>query len=307
MVVDGTATTGTGPRSARRLTRLTFDPGLQTDPTFSPDGQFIAYASNRSGNFDIWMQPLAGVAAVQLTTDPADDTQPDWSPDGGSIAFRSERDGGGIFVVSPTDRHVEQLSRAGYRPRWSPDGSKLAFADSIDTSAYLVAGADGGRVMRVTLPTWEDRGFSIAAGWHPSGRLVFLHGYAPRLGLAVFTPGTSATVPQPLPTTVRDRFVALSLGVENGQPLSWTADGRILYFVGEADGVKGIWRLTVDSGSLSILGGPDPVTTAAGWNLMPTTSRTGVRMAFSAATPSLRVWLFALNEGRRVSAAPPRW
>ena len=47
-------------RPQRQLTRLTFDPGLQTDPTFSPDGHFIAYASDRGGNFDIWVQPVAG-------------------------------------------------------------------------------------------------------------------------------------------------------------------------------------------------------------------------------------------------------
>jgi Tol biopolymer transport system component len=52
----------TGRRIARRLTRITFDPGLQTDPTFSPNGKYIAYASNKAGNFDIWMQPLDGAA-----------------------------------------------------------------------------------------------------------------------------------------------------------------------------------------------------------------------------------------------------
>src|SRR4029450_12244504 len=54
-----------------RLRRLTFDPGLQTDPTFSPDGRSIAYTSNRQGNFDLWMQPVDGGPAVQLTSDPA--------------------------------------------------------------------------------------------------------------------------------------------------------------------------------------------------------------------------------------------
>ena len=43
----------------RSLTRLTFDEGLQTDPAFSPDGRFIAYASDKSGNFDIWVQQLS--------------------------------------------------------------------------------------------------------------------------------------------------------------------------------------------------------------------------------------------------------
>jgi Tol biopolymer transport system component len=55
------------PAVQRNLTRLTFDEGLQTDPTFSRDGRFIAYASNRSGNFGIWVQPAAGGDAVQVT------------------------------------------------------------------------------------------------------------------------------------------------------------------------------------------------------------------------------------------------
>jgi eukaryotic-like serine/threonine-protein kinase len=75
------------------LTRLTFGPGLQTDATFSPDGRFIAYASDRAGKFDIWVQSVAGGDPVQITKSPEHDTQPAWSPDGSTIVFRSERDG----------------------------------------------------------------------------------------------------------------------------------------------------------------------------------------------------------------------
>ena len=46
----------TGARQSA-LTRVTFDDGLQAQPTWSPDGRFIAYSSNQSGNFDIWVQP----------------------------------------------------------------------------------------------------------------------------------------------------------------------------------------------------------------------------------------------------------
>ena len=82
------------------MTRLTFDPGLQTDAAFSPDGRSIAYASDRGGNFDIWVQSLDGGQPRQLTHSPAQDTQPAWSPDGKRIVFRSERDQGGLFRVS---------------------------------------------------------------------------------------------------------------------------------------------------------------------------------------------------------------
>ena len=84
---------------SRALSRLTFEEGLQTQPAWSPDGRFIAYTSDQTGNFDIWVQPVAGGRAVQVTTDAAADWQPAWSPDGNTLAFRSERDGGGIFAV----------------------------------------------------------------------------------------------------------------------------------------------------------------------------------------------------------------
>ena len=83
----------------RALTRITFGDGLQTDATFSPDGRFIAYASDRGGHFNIWVQSVAGGDPVQVTKSDASDTQPDWSPDGSTIVFRSERDGGGIYLV----------------------------------------------------------------------------------------------------------------------------------------------------------------------------------------------------------------
>src|SRR5262249_36455189 len=69
------------PQPPRALIRLTFDAGLQSEPTWSPDGRWIAYSSDRNGNFDIWVKPVAGGDPVQVTKSPAHDWQPDWSPD----------------------------------------------------------------------------------------------------------------------------------------------------------------------------------------------------------------------------------
>jgi serine/threonine protein kinase len=75
------------------LTPLTTDPGLEMDPTFSPDGETIAYCSDRAGNFEIFLKQVSGGADMNLTNNAADDIQPAFSPDGKQIAFVSSRDG----------------------------------------------------------------------------------------------------------------------------------------------------------------------------------------------------------------------
>ena len=79
----------------RALTRITFDDGLQIGATWSPDGRFIAYSSDRGGKFDIWVQQVSGGDPVQITKGPGHYWQPDWSPDGKYIAYRSEEGEGG--------------------------------------------------------------------------------------------------------------------------------------------------------------------------------------------------------------------
>ncbi len=85
--------------SQRKLSRLTFHDGLETGASWSPDGQFFAYSSDRSGKSEIWVQQLSGGDAVQITSGPGANWQPDWSPDGKLIAFRSERGEGGLYAT----------------------------------------------------------------------------------------------------------------------------------------------------------------------------------------------------------------
>ena len=63
---------------ARWLTR-----GNTTDrqPTYSPDGQWVAFSSNRGGNLDLWAVNRATGAVRRLTDDAADDWDVSYSPD----------------------------------------------------------------------------------------------------------------------------------------------------------------------------------------------------------------------------------
>ena len=161
----------------RELTRLTFEPGLQTQPTFSPDGRFIAYVADTAGNLDIWVRPVAGGDPVRVTRSPAADTQPNWSPDGSRIAFQSEREGGGIYAVHALGGAETRLAHFGTQPRWAPDGQYVGFTgplgvDSRALPRLYVVGADGVPARQV-LNKFTDGIFAESWDWHPSGKVTF--------------------------------------------------------------------------------------------------------------------------------------
>src|SRR5207248_6969000 len=147
------------PTRQRSLTRLTFDEGLQFSPTWSPDGRFVAYSSNRGGKFDIWVQQVTGGDPVQITKGPGHNWQPDWSPDGRYIAYRSEDGEGGLFVIpSLGGAGLERrISSFGYHPRWSPDGSKILFQTHFTwldgNDKFYVAQLDGGQTREILAQT----------------------------------------------------------------------------------------------------------------------------------------------------------
>ena len=122
-----------------RTSPLTSLPGQERYPSFSPDGNQVAFAwdGENGDNQDIYIKVVGAGVPLRLTTHPAADQKPVWSSDGRHIAFvRSSEEGSGIFVIPALggpERKIgsfipEHEWAAG--PSWSPDGRTLALSES---------------------------------------------------------------------------------------------------------------------------------------------------------------------------------
>src|SRR5260221_10587935 len=110
-----------------RATALTSHIETDAFPLFSPDGKWIAFASKRNGNWDIFAIPAEGGAARQLTFHSGAEIPFGWSPDGKSLLFSSKRDTANntLYALDVKTLRSEVLcedSAPINYPTYSPDG-----------------------------------------------------------------------------------------------------------------------------------------------------------------------------------------
>jgi len=301
------------PPVQRALSRVTFDAGLQSEPTWSPDGRFVAYSSDRSGNIEIYVQPVGEGNPVQVTHSAAHDRQPDWSPDGNRIVFRSEREGGGLYVVPALGGSERRISSFGYYPHWSRDGTQILFIGSdVRLGSFpkvWVVGLDGNTPREVLADFFSGAGYDQFGfrhlAWHPDGRVSILAQH-PKSGLGLWTVPLAggAAVKSDLAPEVAQQINAAAVDF---QRFSWGASGRALYFVGTSRGVTNLWKVTVDPKALSWIGGPERLTTGAGADTDVSLSADGKKLAFTTRLESTRVWAlpFDAAAGRLAGEGQP--
>lgn len=114
------------------LVRLTKNTGDDITPAISPDGKWLAYASNQNSYWDLYLLELASSSTVRLTDTLEYDAEPSWSPDGAFLAYESYHNGYlGIFIRSVTDSTqvypLTQDSATDTSPAWSPIGRQIAY------------------------------------------------------------------------------------------------------------------------------------------------------------------------------------
>jgi Tol biopolymer transport system component len=208
-----------GPNAANRdspPTQLIASTRREGSPRYSPDGKRIAFASDRSGNVEIWTCDADGGSLAQLTHfDHGQSGSPRWSPDGQQIAFDARpADHSDIYVVGAdggAPRRLTSEPSADIMPVWSTDGRWLYFGSDRggDWQIWKMP-AGGGEAVQVTkgggfgtLATTDEFLYysrrnalpaagsgSHTSGWAGAWRVPFAGGEEER----VFDQGTTGTM-----------------------------------------------------------------------------------------------------------------
>ncbi len=120
-------------REGGTAVQLTNGPGQKLAPRFSPDGRWIAFTAQYSGNFNVYVMPAEGGESRQLTYGPGPDRVEGWTPDGKNVLFKSPLQSYSpryeqLYIVPVAGGLERPLPLPmGYQGCYSPDGSRLAY------------------------------------------------------------------------------------------------------------------------------------------------------------------------------------
>lgn len=234
-----------GPEAEARP--LTTHPALDYNAVFSPDGRWVVFTSERSGNPDLWAIDLRGNGTpVQITESPALDDAATFAPDGATLAFVSTRSGDADIHVMAFDpegpagdgtiTNLTQRPGGDFNPAFSPDGRRIAYArqdvlwSRLDAeppmfgksaASVYVMGIDGSEPTLVVNggPPFDLGGIpagSVAGSptWAPNGETLYYYRYG----------GEGSGIRRVAPDGSSDTLVAAS-----GLSPTVGADGRVVF------------------------------------------------------------------------------
>jgi len=286
-----------GPEAAPHAVPLTTYPGDERTPTFSPDGQQVAFqwcAEGASDNCDIYIKQIGEEPPFRLTSDPAVDSNPAWSPDGRFIAFLRElsADRWGLMLVPQRggrERLLDELNVTAWRGLpargpylcWTPDSKWLVVPSAKpgkEAQGLLLFSAETLGSRRLTTPPGGS--FDTMPAFSPDGRILAFTRAGGGAKQMWFLRLGKDYEPQGEPERValsEDRDKRDNLGA------AWTPDGRDIVFWSGDYGDHliswsggGLWRM-----SASVPGNPVKLAFGSDLPSVPAISRLGDRLVYA--------------------------
>ena len=250
-----TAAIDGGPISLRTATPVTSGTQLIEGIALSPDGQRLAFDSDRDGTQDLWQVAVSGGEASKLGGTTFDDFLPTWSPDGLELAYHVFRRGVRQISIMPATggvSHPVTLDSVDTRdPAWSPDGASLLVSRWVG-DRYELFLTTRGSDRQWGPPTQLTRTGGQSGRWSPDGREI-----------AYLAPQDSnALLVMPAAGGTSRTLVRGSGAAERPFPatIEWSRDGRrLVYRAVDSVGVSSFREVQRDgSGDRLLLRLDDP-------------------------------------------------
>jgi Tol biopolymer transport system component/DNA-binding winged helix-turn-helix (wHTH) protein len=278
-----------------KITPFTSFVGRETQPSFSPDGNQIAFAwdGEKGDNSDIYVKQVGTEALLRLTTNPAEDTDPLWSPDGRAIAFtRFAGESAELYLISPLggpERKIAERREIRHWVKsivlhasdWSPDGKWLAISEATSSrdpvSLYLLS-PESGEKRRITTPPAGANGDGNAV-FSPDGKTIAFVRYGGSGASDLYLASLAGAEPR-----------RLTFDNATIMKLAWMPDGREILFLSNRSGsvFPSLWRMPA-------AGGTPALVKSAGTDLTGfAISRQGARLAWSQTIANANVWQIEL-------------
>ena len=267
--------------------------GTEGAAEISPDGRFVAFLSDRAGQFDIWLSQVGTGRFSNLTSDtaPLDGPRSDalvrtfgFSGDGAEIWFSAAGDAGSAKMLIPLTGGPPRafLNNGDAAPSWSPDGTRLAYFNNGNGDPLFVADRTGADPRQIVLQPKEVHEAFFKKGmhnhnpvWSPDGEWIyFVHGLDPTIETDVWRVRPSGGSPQRI--------------TEQHVPVNFAAslNARTLLHVARAKDWSGPWLWALDverKVPMRVISGIEHYTSVSA-------SRDGRRVVATVANPSASLW-----------------